>query len=116
MKLTKLCEALNKGGIECEYQTCTNYGWIEFGDNEGPEGNVICLCNEYAEFQNAPACTIIREALVRSGFDMNHWHATECKHFVRAINMTDLTNTEEWKAEAPTYTEALLTCMMEVWR
>lgn len=105
--IKEVAEVLNRHGVECRYDSCK-------------DGEMIVIQSEFLDLdepdcQNSFATTLIRDAMVRDGLYMRHDieptynGMRHCVGAARAIT----THGSGWKE---TYTEALLTCMMEAWR
>jgi hypothetical protein len=90
--------------------------WLLFFEGRNVFGNEgVMLYAQGTDRANAAACTLIREGLVRDGFDVNHWHLVDGKHFVKAMKADEIMVNKAHEANAATYTEALCAVSMEVW-
>ena len=107
--LQKLADVLNKHVVECYFAK----GW---GAGDARDCIVFSElpCNLYGvnDVEDAPATTLIREALVRDGLQVTHYAYPAGEHAVD-IDRDDRLQSSHHK---DTYTEALLAVALEVWR
>jgi len=114
--LKELADVLNKHGVKCEYINRRGDEWVAFQRYQAS----FSIDMKRDDILNAPATTIIREALVRDGWQVQVMHDSYKGKMAIHNNSVSLFSQKSGlcpvSGYGESYTEALLSVVMEVWR